>query len=682
MKEIEILRKYILEKTEHLKSKVNECSSKIAEYELLLEKISTLVKQLDTDIRIVNIDDLEFVLNFIYSSNDVEQHIKQFDDVVKLSDFLYNSDIANVGIKNEMLSFIERISSIVKSHYENISKSVIDLKNKEKALLTDIEVLNNYVRDILNDSTLNNCSSHVLDGFFEFLDNSDIDKTIVLKLITFFTKSKLHNLEEIKRSTVKLLTKKIDENSKKVVAQLSDDLSLDETLISDVKLADLSTVLSDDEMDILKKVEAIIEKYKSECTNASSLTAIQLFDDFSLDTRVKFYGTIDSVDWGFVVADFQINLLKYLPNHKDEILEIFKYILEQYDFVESMAEEKENAIEDFWKLKKQLEDILEEETELFNSIDFSDREIGEYSWLIQLINNCGLSECSYLKDDYPVYDIALFVISNEIKQYLELLNVDITTESIDFVKCVSCLSEYIEKIRLCLELYNKEHVVSGPSVDGPIENPDDGLTEHQISSLCNSLQYNITKNLILLLPENGGYKPINDIIGETNPVDLSRKENEFIKCLHIFSNNSLVNRRKERRMVDLECTTSTGKNKTIEEVYGFKGERLRFSEYGRTGYVLVPVHPVNQKRLKKVYGDNLFSGFSSIPLIIGEIVCVANHDYTPLTDAISKNVDYINKLISVFGDPDVDIKILTNLIENSMEECKTYAKGINSRRGR
>jgi len=196
------------------------------------------------------------------------------------------------------------------------------------------------------------------------------------------------------------------------------------------------------------------------------------------------------------------------------------------------------------------------------------------------------------------------------------------------------------------------------------------------------LDYDKTKNLILLLKESDdSFRVLNDIDNENSKNILNVKEYEFHKALQTFATYTLENRKRVLQASQIDYTTSSSKEKTIEETYGFDAERIRFSENGRTGYVLIPVHEENRKKLRNIYGKNIFENFGSIPMIINVICCGASHnEYEHFVKPIKDNVEQIRNVISLFTNPNTDINKLTEIIEESMEICKEYISRGQGRR--
>lgn len=213
-------------------------------------------------------------------------------------------------------------------------------------------------------------------------------------------------------------------------------------------------------------------------------------------------------------------------------------------------------------------------------------------------------------------------------------------------------------------------------------NIDSQIVEEELPLLKSVLDYDKTKNLILLLKESDdSFRVLKDIDNENNKNVLNVKEREFNKALQSFATNTLENRKRVLHASQIEHTTSSSKEKTIEESYGFDAERIRFSENGRTGYVLIPVHEENRKKLRNIYGKNIFESFGSIPMIINVICCGSNHnEYEYFVKPIKDNVEQIRNMISLFTNPSTDVNKLTEIIEESMEVCKDYISRGKGRR--
>ena len=678
MNNFKTLREYISNEIKKIDTQLEKYEQEEKEYKQDLEKLSSLIEVIETDIRQINIEELQERLSLIESTPEVENDIKKLKEAINLYNFLIDPRIPNHGVKEDILTFINTLKVKLNNYSKNKSKKRKEQREQEpKQLLALQRTYVEYLTLFTNEGFLNILPQEKMNEFFDFLENSDIDRNIVLDLITNYTKNLVSNSKAREQIQSDIVEKKIDDNAEKLLDELKNSIENSEEKEEDIPnevVALLPQIeLTEEEKVIKEKVEEIINQHKRELSKVGAEIAVQLFDKFTIDIRESLYLKNNKIDWDFVVADYEINLVKNLSTKKEEVFEIFKFIIQKNnEYIEQQKEQEENKTI-FLELKKQLEDILKESEGIL--YDFSQKEPNvknTYEKAYELIKE---GNAEYIKiiaphlQEIQIDEAAFIGLLKEIKDYLQILDLELDEiDLLDLRPASEDIKKYIEKYD---DYYNQ--LKSKEDADEIYEmDPNEDLS-------LEMLDYDKTKNLILMCKNKFDmFSPLYNIYSENKHDLLEIKEYEFKKALECFSTRELENRKKELKSSFLY--TNASKEKTVEDVYGVATERLRFSYAGRTGYVLIPVHEENRKKLREIYGDNIFSTFNSIPMIIGIITCGASHeDYKELVNSVKDNIEYIRRIINIFNNPNTDIKTLTGIIEESMNECQRYIKSVKER---
>ena len=676
MNNLKTLKEYINSQINRINNQIEKYRLEDTKYQQNIKELSSIIKIIETDVTKIDIDKLQEKLSLFETPNEVEYDLNKLKEAISLYKFLIDPRIPNQGVKQDILNFVQSLKNKLNNYLQSYSiKGTSQRHYSPKHLLELEKTYAEYLSVFSDEGFIKILSQEKMNEFFDFLENSDLDRNTVLELVTNYTKYIVNNSRKRKQLQVDIVEKKTDENAGKLLEELKNSIEIEvveeiqETPIQEEQTPTITLELTEEEQEIKEKVTQIINEHRNELSKVGAEIAVQLFNKFTLDIRESLYLKNNSIDWDFVVADYDINLVKNLATRKEEVLEIFKFIVQKNDeFLEKQKqqEEKKNT---FLELIKELEIILDDNESIL--YDFSQKQPNVqnlYNMTYEKIKQGNIEEAKNIAPHLKIEEIAIVCILKDMKEYWDIIELE--KEEIDhlgFDSVIEDLEDYINKFNE----YDKQLEESESIVE---------IQEESISSRM--LNYDSTKNLILLC-KNGNDKfcPLEGINNENLQDIQNIREHEFLKALQCFATRDLENRKKELKARKLKKFISKKKEKYIEEIYGISAERLRFSEKGRTGYVLVPVHEENRKKLRNIYGDNIFSPFNSIPMIVGSIFCRANHeDYNELTDNIKDNIDYIRNIINLFGNPNTDINKLTNIIEESMSECRAYVNKFKERK--
>ena len=201
-----------------------------------------------------------------------------------------------------------------------------------------------------------------------------------------------------------------------------------------------------------------------------------------------------------------------------------------------------------------------------------------------------------------------------------------------------------------------------------------------------------SKNIMLLLKNNAGEYCIDkDIEHYTNINEKEVVSQEIRNVLSKFRDIPYIDSDGYPGIASTYGGAKDKKGNRICELYDFddKGKkvrddskpfRFRGTEQGRTGYIIINICKENRNKLFNLYGNPDILKGGNIILFTGVIFCNAGHDdYSMLNSNINNNKHYIDYLNAIFSDPNTDIELLSEIINDSMEKCHSYLNSDNGR---
>lgn len=201
-----------------------------------------------------------------------------------------------------------------------------------------------------------------------------------------------------------------------------------------------------------------------------------------------------------------------------------------------------------------------------------------------------------------------------------------------------------------------------------------------------------SKNIMLLLKNKDGEFCIDKDIEHYSNVNEKEVVSQEIK--------NVLSKFRDIPYIDSEgysglATTYGGakdkKGNRICELYDFddKGRkirddskpfRFRGTDQGRTGYIIINICKENRNKIFNLYGNPDILKGGNVILFTGVIFCNTGHDdYSMLNSNINNNKHYIDYLNAIFSDPNTDIELLSEIINDSMEKCHSYLNDSNGR---
>lgn len=201
-----------------------------------------------------------------------------------------------------------------------------------------------------------------------------------------------------------------------------------------------------------------------------------------------------------------------------------------------------------------------------------------------------------------------------------------------------------------------------------------------------------SKNIMLLLKNKDGEFCIDkDIEHYSNVNEREVVSQEIRNVLSKFRDIPYIDSEGYSGLATTYGGAKDKKGNRICELYDFddKGRRIRDdskpfrfrgTDQGRTGYIIINICKENRIKLFNLYGNPDILKGGNVILFTGVIFCNAGHDdYSMLNSNINNNKHYINYLNAIFSDPNTDVELLSEIINDSMEKCHSYLNDSNGR---
>lgn len=532
--------------------------------------------------------------NILLGSNKLDSTAKEI--YFNLKDTLVS--ILNKHMKERILILKTYIEEEIKDvDIDNLLETKEELHRKIYRLIRYISSINNDEVN-LSFNTLEEC-----DEFFECLKeikfpSNDIDELREDIIKTFKNKKKKITEEEIK--------KEFDAEEIKVY---NDIIELIDNVENDTYLIDSPSSVS------------------------------HLKDNFSLEYRIKVYGKGSGLDLVKIIHDIKENLLPNIIIHKDEIISIFKYILNLYSEYLYNKTQKDELEEVLFQLRK----ILKKNRHVLDYYD----NLSEFnkSFFDKILNEIkrGRYDTFKMMEDYFSKKIdfyELFNILREIEFNVEIFNSVINKDIIpqdEFDDLLEMAGEIIEKYdeleyeeRFDKKIeYAQDHEFKGKSLIG--------FMNIDYQNFDNEQKKILQRAIIKLFEQSWVDYSLNAHENELKPISYRKSNGKIVKL----------------------------------KASGFDVSRIRINKY-RIGIITINVCKENNEKLSKKYG--LTGPF--IILLEPFPILGADHNkyYEYIVDVINENKEEIDRIVSLFSNPDAKEEDLFKIIEDGILSTKEILK--------
>lgn len=200
-----------------------------------------------------------------------------------------------------------------------------------------------------------------------------------------------------------------------------------------------------------------------------------------------------------------------------------------------------------------------------------------------------------------------------------------------------------------------------------------------------------SKTILLFAKDKDGNYTIDSTLKTGDSNQMSLKEQAVYETIKTFSSipymsdNSSNNcemaysgsrEKKARARIDVVYKNNPvkkEKKKIVDSEFGTSHKRYRTNNYPRVSYVVIPICDANRSKLAEVFDNFDLLHTTSVVVFTGSCYVTSGHEeYSVLNDALDRSRENIRYLKKVFGDPKTDIKVLTDIVNESMEYAFDY----------
>ena len=257
---------------------------------------------------------------------------------------------------------------------------------------------------------------------------------------------------------------------------------------------------------------------------------------------------------------------------------------------------------------------------------------------------------------YKIKSLAIIIpCLKDLEYYLEF---EADTEIID---------DLINELQTILEEYQKKVLIYNETKNQEIEilEPNDQNFEDFIAN---------SNNIILFSKESEqeDFYINQDLISDDTDKQVVKK-NELREAINLFTQQGYADN------IRIHSNTDKLYKSMKPKVYDkeLSPYRIRNTNYGRTGYLIIPTCEENMQKIAELYHNHHFDNNENGRVVLFFSVTwtdAAHNEYDNLNAGLYQTKSYIQKIKALFQDPKTDKKVLQDIINESMEKCYQLTK--------
>lgn len=544
--------------------------------------------------------------------------------------------------KQEQVAKLEKIySPLISGNYANIDK--------------------NYLRD---------CFDFIFEGKDVNLIIERIYQSIAIVSDDRFAKEPQKPVAEgyLNKINTLLLTniEKLKENIMKIKSEADDKISEYEEYFDLIKDGKIVRHLNENE--IYYKMLEIMNILTNDIELRHDALVDILSDDYSLEARKSIYDSTDD-KFNLILEDLKVNLIPNFKDNKDDVISIFKYIIDLFNEEYKKQEEVEfvSQVEDFSEEeKKEIEKYLEianRELEYYNSLDKKDKDMIEsIRTFIAEDSESKIEISPKFSLNYVKYFDLIDKFNSAYEEYLKDRGMEREfIELGDEEAMNSCLVSQMIEIRDILRRLNKQYELLNSKEDNNDKTNDASVISHYTPD---------RKTLFVFLPlSDGNYSIVDD-------------QQEIFKTFK-KAMSSVAKGLYAPSVTGFDLYIGSQGEKSVKvtpdrDIPGYRDEidphRYKHGT-ARITYDRIPISASNQEKIKEAYGVE-----KADVLLIIECSTKMNDSskgtYNAVNRRIAKeigNIRYVFNLFSTDFD-DASFKAATELIDDSDKYCERLYK--------
>lgn len=658
MDDLNVLKKYIGEK---IKS-IEENNKLIEQKQQQVAKLEKIYSPLISG-NYANIDKnyLRDCFGFIFEDEDVNLIIERiYQSITIVSDDRF----AKEPQKPVAEEYLNKINTLLLTNIEKLKENIMKIKSEADDKISEYEEYFDLIKD---GKIVRHLNENELKRFFKFLNESSLDKKVILSLTVLFSKDSLDYAENLRKlKIVREETVKKD-NVAKVKEQIKQQ-NRNKVEEPKTEVAEVEFALTSKENEIYYKMLEIMNILTNDIELSHDALVDILSDDYSLETRKSIYDSTDD-KFNLILEDLKVNLIPNFKDNKDDIISIFKYIIDLFNEEYKKQEEVEfvSQVEDFSEEeKKEIEKYLEianRELEYYDSLDKKDKDMIESIRTVIAEDSENKIEISpKFSLNYVKYFDLIDKFNSAYEEYLKYRGMEREfIELGDEEVMNSCLVSQMIEIRDILRRLNKQYELLNNKEDNNDKTNDASVINHYTPD---------RKTLFVFLPLSDGNYSIVDDQQEIFKT-LKKTMSSVAKGLYAPSVTGF----------DLYISGQGKKSDKVKPDDDIPGYRDEVSPYrykhgaARITYARIPISASNQEKIKEAYGVE-----KADVLLIIECSTKMNDSskgvYNDVNRRIAKeigNIRYVFNLFSTDFD-DASFKAAAELIDDSDKYCERLYK--------
>ena len=658
MDDLNVLKKYIGEK---IKS-IEENNKLIEQKQQQVAKLEKIYSPLISG-NYANIDKnyLRDCFGFIFEDEDVNLIIERiYQSITIVSDDRF----AKEPQKPVAEEYLNKINTLLLTNIEKLKENIMKIKSEADDKISEYEEYFDLIKDR---KIVRHLNENELKRFFKFLNESSLDKKVILSLTVLFSKDSLDYAENLRKlKIVREETVKKD-NVAKVKEQIKQQ-NRNKVEEPKTEVAEVEFALTSKENEIYYKMLEIMNILTNDIELSHDALVDILSDDYSLEARKSIYDSTDD-KFNLILEDLKVNLIPNFKDNKDDIISIFKYIIDLFNEEYKKQEEVEfvSQVEDFSEEeKKEIEKYLEianRELEYYDSLDKKDKDMIESIRTVIAEDSENKIEISpKFSLNYVKYFDLIDKFNSAYEEYLKYRGMEREfIELGDEEAMNSCLVSQMIEIRDILRRLNKQYELLNNKEDNNDKTNDASVINHYTPD---------RKTLFVFLPLSDGNYSIVDDQQEIFKT-LKKTMSSVAKGLYAPSVTGF----------DLYISGQGKKSDKVKPDDDIPGYRDEVSPYrykhgaARITYARIPISASNQEKIKEAYGVE-----KADVLLIIECSTKMNDSskgvYNDVNRRIAKeigNIRYVFNLFSTDFD-DASFKADAELIDDSDKYCERLYK--------
>ena len=320
MDDLNVLKKYIGEK---IKS-IEENDKLIEQKQQQVAKLEKIYSPLISG-NYANIDKnyLRDCFGFIFEGEDVNLIIERiYQSITIVSDDRF----AKEPQKPVAEEYLNKINTLLLTNIEKLKENIMKIKSEADDKISEYEEYFDLIKD---GKIVRHLNENGLKRFFKFLNESSLDKNVILNLTVLFSKDSLDYAENLRKlKIVREETVKKD-NVAKVKEQIKQQ---NRNKVEEPKseVAEVEFALTSKENEIYYKMLEVMNILTNDIELSHDVLVDILSDDYSLEARKSIYDSTDD-KFNLILEDLKVNLIPNFKDNKDDVISIFKYIIDLFN---------------------------------------------------------------------------------------------------------------------------------------------------------------------------------------------------------------------------------------------------------------------------------------------------------------------------------------------------------------